>query len=48
MGRFVEWLRQEMPPSHFKRVSGSLLEQLYATAFEFTAIGAAVAEERGN
>jgi len=45
MSHFIDWLREELPPKQFKRLGEPLLERLYATAFELTAIGAAVAEE---
>ena len=41
---FVDWLEDEMPRRRFEAVGRDVLGRLYATAFEFTAIGAAVAE----
>lgn len=39
MQQFVDWLKHELPPREFE--AGENLDQLFATAFEFTAIGAA-------
>jgi hypothetical protein len=44
MGTFVDWLGDELPRRKFDALGRETLETLYATAFEFTAIGAAVAE----
>lgn len=44
MADFVDWLQQELPPRQFNATGPVALGRLYATAFEFTAIGAAVAE----
>lgn len=42
---FVEWLEKELPKRKFDEMGRTALGSLYATAFEFTAIGAAVFEE---
>jgi hypothetical protein len=41
---FVDWLADELPPKKFETLGRDVLSTLYATAFEFTAIGAAVAQ----
>lgn len=43
MARFVDWLREELPPRRFAALDPAHLARLYSTAFEFTAIGAATA-----
>jgi hypothetical protein len=44
MSHFVTWLSQELPPRHFSSIEESSLQRLYATAFEFCAIGASQVE----
>lgn len=44
MSAFVDWLAGELPPKKFDAMGRDLLATLYATAFEFTAIGAAKVE----
>lgn len=44
MALFVDWLGDELPRRKFDVLGRETLATLYATAFEFTAIGAAVAE----
>jgi hypothetical protein len=44
MPSFVAWLEDEMPRKRFAALDQAFLRTLYATAFEFTAIGAARAE----
>jgi hypothetical protein len=41
---FVDWLQNELPPKRFVTLDKAFLRTLYATVFEFTAIGAAVSE----
>lgn len=42
MPRFIDWLEDELPKRAFAIAGRETLSRLYATAFEFTAIGAAV------
>jgi hypothetical protein len=44
MSAFVAWLEDELPRKRFAALDQAFLRTLYATAFEFTAIGAAKAE----
>jgi hypothetical protein len=44
MTQFAQWLGAELPPRRVTAIDPKRLERLYATAFEFTAIGAAIAE----
>jgi hypothetical protein len=44
MSSFVAWLEDELPRKRFATLEPAFLRTLYATAFEFTAIGAAKAE----
>lgn len=44
MPAFVAWLEDELPRKRFATLDPAFLRTLYATAFEFTAIGAAKAE----
>jgi hypothetical protein len=44
MTAFVDWLGDELPRRKFDALGRETLSTLYATAFEFTAIGAAVIE----
>ena len=44
MSSFVAWLEDELPRKRFASIHPAFLRTLYATAFEFTAIGAAMAE----
>jgi len=44
MPSFVAWLAGELPPRRFAMLDPAFLSTLYATAFEFTAIGAAKVE----
>jgi hypothetical protein len=44
MPLFVGWLRDEIPPRRFRKLEPARLAELYAVAFEFTLIGAAIAE----
>jgi hypothetical protein len=48
MPMFVDWLEDELPRRKFEAVGRDTLGRLYATAFEFTAIGAAVFERRSS
>lgn len=41
---FADWLRDEIPPRRFRAMDATRIPTLYATAFEFTMIGAALAE----
>lgn len=45
MPAFVNWLSDELPRKRFEALDRTYLSHLYATAFEFTIIGAAVAED---
>ena len=45
MDTFVGWLGDELPRRKFDALGPDVLRTLYATAFEFTAIGAAVAAQ---
>ena len=44
MPTFIEWLRDEIPPRRFRALDSARLPSLYAVAFEFTIIGAAITE----
>lgn len=44
MSAFVAWLEDELPRKRFAALDQSFLRTLFATAFEFTAIGGAKAE----
>ena len=44
MHGFVEWLHDELSPKQWRACEPTDLHALYATAFEFTIIGAAEAE----
>jgi len=44
MNGFVDWLHDELPRKQFEKIGRDRLSHLYATAFEFTAIGAAARE----
>lgn len=44
MSGFVAWLENELPRRRYAELDTAFLGTLYATAFEFTAIGAAKAE----
>ena len=44
MESFVGWLEDQLPRKRFASLDRTFLANLYATAFEFTAIGAAKAE----
>ena len=45
MLEFVSWVESEVPPRQFEAIGRQTVSELYATAFEFTAIGAAVCVE---
>jgi hypothetical protein len=45
MATFVDWLAGELPPRKFEALGREMLGTLYATAFEFTAIGAACVDQ---
>jgi hypothetical protein len=43
MSTFVDWIQDEVPRRQFEDLGRDVIATLFATAFEFTAIGAAVA-----
>jgi hypothetical protein len=45
MNTFVDWIEAEVPRRQFDELGRDVIATLYATAFEFTAIGAAVGQE---